>query len=59
MDAFYASVELLRFPDMAMLFGLGDFTLFAIEPTAVRAVTGFAQAHSLTPAALGRALVAT
>jgi putative heme iron utilization protein len=47
-----------RFPDMAMLFGLGDFTLFAIEPTAVRAVTGFAQAHSLTPAALARALAA-
>jgi len=45
-----------RFPDMAMLFGLGDFTLVAIEPVAVRAVMGFAQATSLTPAAVAVAL---
>jgi len=44
-----------RFPDMAMLFGLGDFTLYALAPGAVRAVLGFAQAHSLTPATLAAA----
>jgi putative heme iron utilization protein len=46
-----------RFPEMAMLFDLGDFALVAIEPVAVRAVMGFAQAHSLTPSALATALV--
>ncbi len=44
-----------RFPDMAMLFGLDDFTLFALTPDIVRAVLGFAQAHSLTPATLASA----
>ncbi len=46
-----------RFPDMAMLFELGDFTLFGLTPLAVRAVLGFARAHSLTPDALARAAV--
>jgi putative heme iron utilization protein len=41
-----------------MLFELGDFELFAIEPVAVRAVMGFAQAHSLTPATLAGATLA-
>lgn len=45
-----------RFPDMTGLFDLGDFRLFAIEPDAVRVVLGFAQAASLSPAALARAL---
>jgi heme iron utilization protein len=45
-----------RFPEMEMLFDLGDFALVAIEPVAIRAVMGFAQAHSLTPAALAAAL---
>ena len=44
-----------RFPDMAGLFGLGDFRLFAIEPRAVRVVLGFAQATSLEPATFARA----
>jgi putative heme iron utilization protein len=48
-----------RFPDMAMLFELGDFELFGIEPVAVRAVMGFAQAHSLTPATLADATLAS
>lgn len=47
-----------RFPDMAGLFDLGDFRLFALEPTAVRVVLGFAQATSLTPAAFAAALAA-
>jgi putative heme iron utilization protein len=45
-----------RFPDMESLFALPDFRLFAIEPTAVRVVLGFAQAASLTPAAFAEAL---
>lgn len=45
-----------RFPDMAGLFGLGDFSLFAIEPASVRVVLGFAQATSLSPATLAAAL---
>jgi len=46
-----------RFPDMAMLFDLGDFALVAIEPVAVRAVTGFAQAQSLSPGTLAAAAI--
>jgi putative heme iron utilization protein len=45
-----------RFPDMTGLFELGDFRLFAIVPTAVRAVLGFAQAASVTPDALAAAV---
>ena len=45
-----------RFPDMAMLFDLGDFTLFLLVPTAVRVVTGFAQARNLRADTLLRAL---
>jgi putative heme iron utilization protein len=43
-----------RFPDMVGLFELGDFTLFAIAPTTVRVVTGFAQAASITPESLAK-----
>jgi putative heme iron utilization protein len=45
-----------RFPDMTGLFGLGDFGLFAIVPSEVRVVAGFAQAASITPEALARGL---
>ena len=45
-----------RFPDMTMLFDLGDFTLFMLVPTAVRVVTGFAQARNLRAETLLRAL---
>lgn len=45
-----------RFPDMAMLFDLGDFTLFLLVPTAVRVVSGFAQARTLRAETLLRAL---
>lgn len=50
---------LSRFPDMAGLFELGDFRLFAIEPTSVRVVLGFAQATSLTPATFASAFAST
>ena len=45
-----------RFPDMVGLFELGDFTLFAIAPAAVRVVLGFAQAASITPASMARSM---
>ena len=45
-----------RFPEMAGLFGLGDFALFAITPERLRFVGGFAQAATLTPAAVAGSL---
>ena len=45
-----------RFPDMINLFDLGDFTLFAIVPTEVRVISGFAQAASISPESLARSL---
>ena len=45
-----------RFPDMVGLFELGDFTLFAIAPAAVRVIAGFAQAASITPASFARSV---
>jgi putative heme iron utilization protein len=45
-----------RFPDQEFLFDLGDFELFALRPQTVRVVAGFAQAASVTPAALARAV---
>jgi heme oxygenase (biliverdin-IX-beta and delta-forming) len=37
------------FPDSAPMFGFADFSLFAIRPTALRWIGGFAAAPSLTP----------
>jgi len=45
-----------RFPDQVFLFDLGDFELFALVPRTVRVVAGFAQAASVTPAALAQAV---
>lgn len=45
-----------RFPDQQFLFDLGDFELFALMPQTVRVVAGFAQAASVTPGALARAV---
>ena len=45
-----------RFPDMVGLFELGDFTLFAIVPAAVRVVMGFAQAASISAEALAESV---
>ena len=39
---------LARFPASEEMFGFGDFSLFVIEPRAVRFVGGFARAWSLT-----------
>jgi putative heme iron utilization protein len=46
---------LSRFPQALDMFEL-DFTLFAIRPGAIRFVGGFAQAATLTPEELARAL---
>ena len=45
-----------RFPDAAAMFNLGDFSLFLIVPSEARWIAGFAQARTLTPAALARVL---
>ncbi len=45
-----------RFPDMVELFELGDFTLFAIVPTEVRVITGFAQAATISAETLAEIL---
>jgi hypothetical protein len=45
-----------RFPDMAGLFELGDFTLFAIVPAEVRVITGFAQAATISAESLAEIL---
>ena len=39
---------LAKFPQSEMMFGLGDFGLYAIEPTSARFVAGFAQTYNLT-----------
>ena len=50
-EADYAAARgayLARFPDSEPMFGFGDFSLFLVEPSAVRGVAGFGQAWSLT-----------
>jgi putative heme iron utilization protein len=41
-----------RFPDAAMMFELGDFSLVALQPVSARLVAGFGRAHSLVGEAL-------
>jgi len=50
------ALYLQRFPRAAEIFALPDFSLFAIRPTSVRFIGGFAQAASLTPELFRRAL---
>lgn len=47
---------LARFPGSAQTFGFSDFSLFAIAPTSIRFVGGFAQATTLTPETLASVL---
>lgn len=42
-------IYLRRFPDAEPMFGLPDFSLFAITPLGARFIGGFARAFSLTP----------
>jgi hypothetical protein len=58
-DPRYAAARasyMARFPDMAGLFELSDFTLVAIDPAMVRVVAGFAQAATITPASLAQCI---
>lgn len=50
------ALYLQRFPEAVDTFALGDFSLFAIRPAAVRFIGGFAQAVSLTPELFARVL---
>ncbi|HET8748557.1 MAG TPA: pyridoxamine 5'-phosphate oxidase family protein [Ramlibacter sp.] len=45
---------LSRFPNSQEMFGFADFSLFVIEPRALRVVGGFAQAWSITAADYAR-----
>lgn len=47
---------LSRFPQAVDTFALPDFLLFAIRPSSIRFIAGFAQAFTLTPAAFAAAL---
>lgn len=47
---------LARFPQAVNIFELPDFSLFAIRPSSIRFIAGFAQAVTLTPEALATAL---
>ncbi len=47
---------LARFPQSIQMFDFSDFSLFAIEPSTIRFVGGFAQATSLTPETFSRVL---
>lgn len=43
---------LARFPDAAVTFELGDFSLVALQPVSARLVAGFGRAHALVGPAL-------
>jgi hypothetical protein len=45
---------LSRFPHSSTMFGLSDFSLFAIRPRSIRFVGGFAQAKTITPEGLAK-----
>jgi len=49
---------LSRFPDSREMFGFADFSLFVVEPRALRVVGGFAQAWSVTAADYARCMAA-
>jgi len=47
---------LARFPQSEPMFGFADFSLFAIIPSSIRFVCGFAQATTISPHTLAEAL---
>jgi putative heme iron utilization protein len=47
---------LARFPEAAGIFELPGFSLFAIRPSSIRFIAGFAQAVTLTPEAFATAV---
>lgn len=48
---------LSRFPQSADMFNFADFSLFIIQPSAIRYVGGFSQATTLTPEVLAQTLI--
>jgi len=52
-------VYLARFADAGHMFELADFSLFVIQPVALRFVAGYGKAFSPAPAVLARALDGT
>ncbi len=58
-DAYAAArtAYLERFPESEVTFGLGDFSLFALQPVAARLVAGFGRAYGLTGDGLTRWLI--
>jgi putative heme iron utilization protein len=50
------STYLKRFPDSSQMFDFADFSLFAITPTSLRWIGGFAAAQTLPPQVLTQAL---
>jgi len=52
----FARAYLDRFPQAAEWFGLGDFSIVALEPSGGRLVAGFARAMNVTPADLAIAV---
>jgi hypothetical protein len=47
---------LSRFPQSELMFGFSDFSLFAIVPSSIRFVGGFAQATTISPDTLAEVL---
>jgi hypothetical protein len=47
---------LTRFPQSELMFGFSDFSLFAIVPSSIRFVGGFAQAMTISPETLAEVL---
>jgi putative heme iron utilization protein len=47
---------LSRFPQSELMFGFSDFSLFAIVPSSIRFVGGFAQATTISPETLAEVL---
>jgi putative heme iron utilization protein len=45
-----------RYPQSIQMFSFSDFSLFTIEPSAIRFVGGFAQATSIAPETFSRVL---
>lgn len=48
------ALYLARFPEAETMFGLADFSLFALRPRSARLVAGFGRAYSLVGEALER-----
>jgi putative heme iron utilization protein len=52
----FRAAYLERFPEASQIFGFADFSMFKIQPTSVRFVAGFAQAHTFSRESFTRLL---